>query len=1593
VTVCVLCVIVENFEPKLKQFQELKLEKTPFIIVSLVGQELLSSGRLDQSLRVLEAARSIGTDSARLEASLLQTLGHAYWQSGNVSQALDYMERNLTVNKNIKDDRGQCKSHSNLGVAYVSLGQYQEALYHHEEQARCAQLVGDPQEALDAFTQMGMCCMKLENGGKAATHFKDAYKISRQLGERSIMFEQLLNVANAFEKANDLDNTLLWYRKHLTVAKEKRDKKQEAIAYSNLGQINHTRGNFEQAMMFYQQLLSVAVELNDIKLKAKAYGGMGQANESMVNYYYAQACREQQLKLSKEMEDTEGECTALSQLGHILQATGKTSQAMNYFSQCLVLCQQRKDRAAEGRAYASLGNCHLALSNLREAVKFFKHELTIANEVNDQVSEVTTLGNLGTAYLGLENFDQASEHLTKSLELAKELNNEALECQALSSLGNFYTKRANYEKAVPHLDKALKMAKGMKDFALESKICHNLGMCHEGLGNHQQAIQFYQHDFMVAKEARDKEGMTEACEKLIKANLEIGDDAQADIYKKKLLNMAEEMEHTSNRCCLLNKMAEDLLNAKDYEQAITFYQQLLSEAKREQHQSFEGLAYCGLGNAYLALDKFDNALSQYQRDLTIRKDTTDATGECKAYGNLGSVYNCMGQLQQACNCYERSLTLAQQLDNPVLISGAYSCLGIVYRNVGNNEEALRMHQKQLETALALKDQLREHSEAYANLGESYEAVLNYAHAVHCHEQHLALMHKLEDPGGLLKAYASLGRTNRGLGRLPQSLSHFRRRLELAKELDDHEVMVECYADLAGVYMLMGNYGEALNVYTKQLYLARNLENPVEEATAACGLGDVNSALNRHKEALDYFHLDWRICHDMGMLEGEARALGNIAEHFEVLGDYHTAIEHREKQLDIASQIQDDVLKAVALHGLSVININLRYDSKAVKMLKQALALITGLQETELEAKIRYYLGVALYHTNDLELAYVSLTRAVPLFDQLYQGTNAYFDYSTKRTLLLHSKLYQTLIHVLVKQNKVEEALSVAEKERNRALVDIFLEKGVCRQTLQNVGLLKDQSLSPEALVEIVSSYRAPVIYYTVALGHLFTWLIVPKNGVVQFRHCDLQTLDMVGSDTSSMYSQISGSYIPLVDRVIAVRQSLGIEQHQRTFSTSSRSFDDLEFDDTDSLDSVEHFSSSVGKAASTVSAGYSRPSHINFHPIHDLYDILIRPVEPALPKPLVPGSSCGRLIIIPDRDLYLVPFSLLKGEGSSQFLYKRFHLCLAPSVHALMASTKHKVPLHRRASVSGARSNASTSPPSDFASKVYRSQSFSRSKHVSSPLTPQDISPPEESTSDPLVVGNPTSPLNTTAMLFPNPAAEKELTVVADLLNVKPLLGMAATKERFLQQLSSAESIHLATNISWGRGEIVLAPKSNGPMEEVTQRLANGRISGEGAGLPLRGEADGAVSSVPSAAEYVVTLEDILTAKLSAKMVVISACYKQEQVHLRADHLLAIVQAFLVGGAQCVVAPLWPNTNSSSRHLMNAFYSSLVRGSRTSRGMCYAMQVSTLVCNVMCTYGFVAHFRRCIMLRSHFIRCTGLALLSLVKTLSSRMDQLSCLLP
>lgn len=79
----------------------MKLDKSPFVVVSVIGQELLTAGHHGASVVVLEAALKIGTCSLKLRGSVFSALSSAYWSLGNTEKSTGYMQQDLDVAKTL----------------------------------------------------------------------------------------------------------------------------------------------------------------------------------------------------------------------------------------------------------------------------------------------------------------------------------------------------------------------------------------------------------------------------------------------------------------------------------------------------------------------------------------------------------------------------------------------------------------------------------------------------------------------------------------------------------------------------------------------------------------------------------------------------------------------------------------------------------------------------------------------------------------------------------------------------------------------------------------------------------------------------------------------------------------------------------------------------------------------------------------------------------------------------------------------------------------------------------------------------------------------------------------------------------------------------------------------------------------------------------------------------------------------------------------------------------------------------------------------------------------------------------------------------
>ena len=152
------------------------------------------------------------------------------------------------------------------------------------------------------------------------------------------------------------------------------------------------------------------------------------------------------------------------------------------------------------------------------------------------------------------------------------------------------------------------------------------------------------------------------------------------------------------------------------------------------------------------------------------------------------------------------------------------------------------------------------------------------------------------------------------------------------------------------------------------------------------------------------------------------------------------------------------------------------------------------------------------------------------------------------------------------------------------------------------------------------------------------------------------------------------------------------------------------------------------------------------------------------------------------------------------------------------------------------------------------------------------------------------------------PGARREAEMIAAIAKTSPLIGSDATKEAVLSRLNNVALVHLAAHGESKTGEILLAPN----------------LSRE--------------SKIPSRKDYLLTMPDVLSVGLKAKLVVLSCCHSG-QGEVYDEGVVGIARAFLGAGARSVLVALWAINDDATLEFMRVFYKHLTRGKKASQAL------------------------------------------------------------
>lgn len=926
------------------------------------------------------------------------------------------------------------------------------------------------------------------------------------------------------------------------------------------------------------------------------------------------------------------------------------------------------------------------------------------------------------------------------------------------------------------------------------------------------------------------------------------------------------------------------LKRRDFKKALEYYQLHLNISKDVGDKAEEGMAYSNIGNAYYSLGQLVKALEYHKLHLNVARDSGDRAGEGSAYGNIGVACYSLGQFTEALEYLQLQLSITREVGDRDKEGNAAGNLGLVYYSLCEFAKALEYHQLQLSIAKEVRDRAKE-GKACGSLGVAYYSIGDFKTALKYHQSDLDVAKELGDRGEEGKACSDLGIAYYSISEFDKAIEYHKLHLSISKETGDRNSEGRANANLGLCYLSLGDFNKALEYNKQHLSIAKEVANRAEQGKTYANIGIAYHCLGDFDSALECHQQHLSISKDLGDKAGEGAAYTNLGLVYQALGNFREAANYHHRHLDIAIDLGDK-----AGEGKAYGNLGLAYDSlddlqKSEEYHLLHLGIAKDVGDREGEGKAYGNLGVMHHSLKKYKQAiedhekHLAISR--DLGDRAGEGS--------------------ALGNIGVAYNSLGEFTKALEYHKQhlsitRQVEDISGEASACT----NIGLAYFSLRDLDKAEEFFKSSVRLQDRIRDLLHQKDDWKISVRN-----LHKDVYTslwmlqLEQQKS-VEALFTAERGRAQALMD---LMKSQFGLELNQYA---SGKQFEEIS--DISNYISLQTVFIAIGSDAINfwVIPKGKQLTFVQKKSNKDLKGL----IEQAYQKiDVLNTSRCeNRSFDALTEKRGLDQRSGEKGSAPSKCygdaLKELYDVVISPISDFIQDGQLAIVP-------DGPFYFAPFAALRRDEHSKYLSETFSIRliPSLTSLKLMAECKEGYHCTTGALLVGDPCveDVRIRGKRVDPLPCAKAEVEMIGKILQTEPLTGKEATKAEVLIRLKAVALVHIAAHGCAKTGEIVLSPNPT----SLTKR--------------------------PKEKDFLLTMKDVLNAKLRAQMVVLSCCHSGRG-EIKAEGVVGIARAFLGAGARSVVVSLWAIDDEATQEFMKHFYHHLLEGKNASDSLNQAMK-------------------------------------------------------
>ncbi|MCT7971850.1 CHAT domain-containing protein [Laspinema olomoucense] len=554
--------------------------------------------------------------------------------------------------------------------------------------------------------------------------------------------------------------------------------------------------------------------------------------------------------------------------------------------------------------------------------------------------------------------------------------------------------------------------------------------------------------------------------------------------------------------------------------------------------------------------------------------------EARRLYELGYEQTDRGEFQEALATFDRALTMALQVGDRRLEGVILNDIAVVYRILGDYPQALQF----LNQAFTLRQQINDRSgiaQTLVNFGAVYQSLADYPQALDFYQQALPIVQGEQEQDGEAVILTNMGELYRQLGQPNKALASFQNALSLFEKEGDQWAIGIALANIGAAYDALGELSQSLEFYQKSLAIATEVQDTLGIGQTWINIGAIYEKLADYPQAIQAYQQGLAVMRELGDLDSIGQAFNNLGSVHRRMGEYSQALEFYERALEIRENIGNRAGMAVTLQNK----------------------------------------GLALFEAGKLPEATETLYAGIDVLESLRPGLS---DLNKVSIFDKYQSTYSILQKALIAQNQPEKALTVAERGRARAFVELIAK----RLSPEAAQEFSDRQIPPPTIQDIqqvAAEQNATLVEYSIVVDNsaknssLLIWVVKP-TGAIAFREVDLSLLE--------------GFRDNLVQFLVGEETDAQPEPLLTALVRGSRS--------------------SITETLPTIS-----PGQVSNRKLKKLHELLINPIAD-----LLPTNPEEKVIFIPHKELFFVPFPALIDE-SDRYLIEKHTILTAPGIQLL----------------------------------------------------------------------------------------------------------------------------------------------------------------------------------------------------------------------------------------------------------------------------------------------------------------------------------------